>query len=71
MYMLQESSLPAADQEKLINSLPDMISETPRTQLASVRYKKAIAVGGFVAEGLRDFVVNFGSEAFKNLIGLP
>lgn len=71
MYMIQESDIQNTDQEKLIESLPDMIAETPKTQLAAVRYKKAAAVGGFIAEGLRDFAVNFACESFKHAVGLP
>lgn len=68
--MLKESELSTADQDKLISSLPDILTETPQTQLASARYKKAIAIGGFIAEGLRDFVTNFACDAFKRCIGL-
>ena len=57
-------------QAKLIDSLPDMLTETPGTQLASIRYKRAVAIGGFIAEGLRDFAVSFGCEAFLKWAGL-
>ena len=70
MYMIRESEMDDAAQEKLIESLPDMLAETPRTQLAAVRYKKAAALGGFLAEGLRDFAVTFGCEAFLKWVGL-
>lgn len=70
-YMLEESELSAEDQKKLIDVLPDVLTETPKTQLASMRFKKAMsAAGSFVAEGLRDFAISFGCEVFKNYIGL-
>lgn len=70
--MLEESELSFDDQEKIKSVLPDVITETPRTQLASIRFKKAMAAGGtFVAEGLRDFAVNFGCELLKKSLGLP
>lgn len=72
IYVLEEENrLTFDERQKMIDVLPDIVSETPKTQLASIRYQKIIALGGFVAEGLRDFVVNFGCDAFKNLIGLP
>lgn len=70
--MVKESDLTFEDQQKLISVLPDAVTETPRTQLASVRFKKAMSnVGSFIAEGLRDFAVSFGCEVFKNYLGLP
>ena len=71
-YMVQEETrLSFDEQQKMIDILPDIVSETPKTQLASIRYKKIIALGGFIAEGLRDFAVSFACDAFRNYIGLP
>lgn len=69
--MLQESDIPSEDQNKLIDILPDAITETPKTQLAAFRFQKAIATGGaFVAEGLRQFAIDFGCELLKKKVGL-
>lgn len=71
VIMLQESDLSFDDQQKLIDILPDALSETPKTQLASIRFQKAIAnAGNFVGEGLRQFAITFGCELFKNYLGL-
>ncbi len=57
--------------EKLSNSLPDVITETPKTNLAATRMKKAISVAGkFTAEGLRQFVIDFGCELIKSQLGI-
>lgn len=67
-YMIQESDLPEDEQQRLIDVLPDMVEKTPRTQLATVRAKKALALGGWLAEGLRSFLVEFGCELLKSKI---
>lgn len=55
----------------LIDSLPDAVSETPRTNLAAVRIKKAFsAAGHFTVEGLRQFAIDFGCEMLKSQLGL-
>ena len=69
--MLRESDLSLDEQQKIIDVLPDAMTETPRTQLASVRFKKFIASAGeFVADGLRQFAISFGCEVFKSYLGL-
>lgn len=56
-------------QQKLRASLPDIVSDTPQTKLACTRFKKAfLSVGKFTAEGLRQFVIDFGCEAAKRLL---
>lgn len=71
MYMLQESELSDEEQRKLIEVLPDVIAETPKTQLAAVRIQKAMkTAGAYVAEGIRDFVISFGCELLKSKMGL-
>ncbi|MBQ9838978.1 MAG: DUF2321 domain-containing protein [Oscillospiraceae bacterium] len=71
IYMLEESDLSYEEQNKLKEILPDIISETPRTALAAVRFKKAIISGGkFVADFLRQFAIDFGCEYLKNQLDL-
>ena len=72
IYMLEEEDrISYEDRQKMIEVLPDIISETPKTQLASIRYKRLVAIGGFVAEGLRDFAVNYACDLFRNFVDLP
>ena len=67
----EEEELDDIQRSKLVDSLPDIISETPKTQVAIVRFKKALlSVGKFTAEGLRQFAVDFGCELAKNQLGL-
>lgn len=66
-----EGELDAELQEKVIESLPDIIAETPKTNLAAIRMKKALsAAGKFAADGLRQFVIDFGCELVKQQLGL-
>lgn len=58
-------------QRKLIEILPDVISETPKTQLAAFRIQKAMtSCSKFLAEGLRQFAIDFGCELLKQKLGL-
>lgn len=67
----EESELDNLQQDKLITSLPDIISETPKTQLAVVRLKKALlSAGKFTADALRQFAIDFGCEFAKKQLGL-
>ena len=48
----EEESLEEIQRDKMLESLPDIISETPKTQIAVVRFKKVLAkVGSFAADG--------------------
>ncbi len=55
-----------SDQLKLsiVESLPDIISETPRTNLATVRVRKCFSSAGrFTSDAIRQFVIDFGCES--------
>ncbi len=66
----EEDQLDSAQQAKLIESLPDIVAETPKTQIATVRIKKALlSVGKFTADALRQFVIDFGCEFAKSQLG--
>jgi hypothetical protein len=59
------------DTEKatLAADLPDLVRDTPRTQVAATRFKKLAAkVGGGIAAALRDVIVDIASEAAKKVI---
>lgn len=67
----EEENLTAEQKEKLSGSLQDIICETPKTQVATVRIKKALlSVGRFTAEGLRQFVIDFGCELAQKQLGI-
>lgn len=55
----------------LVSSLPDVITETPGTNLAVVRMKKALKTAGkFTADALRQFAIDFGCELARKSLGL-
>ena len=70
--MIQEDEkLSASERQNLEQSLPDILSETPKTKVASIRIKKAIlSAGKFTADALRQFVIDFGCELAKKSLGL-
>ena len=55
----------------LIEVLPDLLDDTPKTKLAALRFQKFTGkCGTFVAESLRDLIVQVGSAAALKLLGL-
>jgi len=61
--------LSETDKKALSTDLPDLIRDTPRTQVAATRFKKLAAkIGGSIASALRDIVVDVASEAAKKTI---
>lgn len=59
----EDEEITSDDKVRLTESLPDIISENPKTQLAVVRFKKAFKVAGkFTADAMRQFIIDFGSE---------
>lgn len=69
--LAEDENITEDECNRLIEVLPDAISETPKTQLAAVRFKKALKyVGTFTAEGIRQFLIEFGCELMKNRLDL-
>ena len=67
----EDDNLSDIDKGKLSECLPDIIAETPRTQLAATRIKKSIKVAGqFTAEAIRQFVIDFGCELALKATGI-
>lgn len=67
----EDEQLSELQRNNLQQSLPDIISETPRTKIASVRIKKALLTAGkFTSDALREFVIDFGCELAKKSLGL-
>lgn len=66
----EEEELSEQLKASLINSLPDIISETPGTNLATIRIQKGLATAGkFTADAIRQFVIDFGCELAKKSLG--
>ncbi len=67
----EDENMQETAQEALVVSLPDIIAETPKTNLAIARIQKAlVAAGKFTAEGIRQFVIDFGCELVKSQLGM-
>lgn len=67
----EEETLSDSQKQIIADSLPDIICETPNTNLASIRLKRFLSKAGlFVAEGVRQFIIDFGCELAKKTIGL-
>lgn len=61
--ILEEESITEPVKNAAIETLPDLISETPKTNLAVVRIKKILSSAGkFTSDAVRQFVIDFGCE---------
>lgn len=70
-YIEEDEQLSNDEKTKMIEVLPDIIAETPKTNLAALRVKKALkAAGKFTAEGIRKFVIDFGCAVLKDQLGI-
>ena len=71
LVIQEDEELSELERKNLESSLPDLISETPKTQVAAIRVKKALLTAGtFTAEALRQFVIDFGCELAIRSLGL-
>lgn len=71
MVIDEEERFSTSDRENLKKSLPDLLSDTPRTTLATLRFKKAMSVvGKTTKEALMKFVVSLACDAAKSQLGL-
>lgn len=67
----EEETLDPVQRDNLVSSLPDLIAETPKTQVAVVRVKKFLtSAGKFTADAIRQFVIDFGCELAKQQLGI-
>lgn len=65
------SDLSQAEVAQLKTDITELTKDTPKTQVASMRFKKVMAqVGGSVASGVRDIIVDVLSETAKKSLGL-
>ena len=59
------------ERERLAGSVPDIISNTPKSETAGLRFKKAIAkLGAGTAKFLKDALMSAATEALKKSMGL-
>ena len=67
----EEENISDLQKAFLVESLPDIISETPKTNLAISRFKKCLtSAGRFTADAIKQFVIDFGCELAKKSLGL-
>ena len=67
--ILEEEALTESTKTAAVASLPDIISETPNTNLAVVRIKKVLSSAGkFTSDAVRQFVIDFGCELAIKLL---
>jgi hypothetical protein len=65
----EDEQLSQSEKETLALALPDIISETPRTQLAATKFKKLIGKAVSVTgEGLKQILVDIASETAKKIL---
>jgi len=69
LLIQEEETLSIEEKSALVESLKDIISETPRTTLAVTRLNKFLkSAGKFSVDAIRQFVIDFGCElAIKKL----
>ena len=66
----EEAEISATEQENLVQVLPDIITDTPKTALAVVRLKKFFGKASpVVAQGIKDLLVRSAVEAAKQGLG--
>ena len=71
LLICEEESVSESSKNSLVESLPDVISETPGTSVAVIRLKKFLtSAGKFTADGIRQFVIDFGCELAKKSLNL-
>lgn len=71
LLIQEEEELSEQLKASLVESLPDIVTETPATDLAIVRIKKCLATAGkFTADAVRQFVIDFGCELAIKSLGL-
>lgn len=70
--MIEElDGLSGDEREKLKKSIPDIIADTPKSETAAFRFKKAITkVGQAGGKMLTDILTNVATEAVKKSMGL-
>lgn len=70
--IIQEDDEMSYDERDMLSkTLDDILAETPKTQLAVVRFKKYIsAAGKFTVDALRQFIIDFACQMAKDQLGI-
>lgn len=70
--LLSEEDLTPEDKAKIAESLPDIITQTPRTPLAATRIRKVVdKMSGVGKEGFEQLLSDITTESAKRLIWTP
>jgi hypothetical protein len=65
----EDERLSKEDKETLSLALPDLVTDTPKTQLAATRFKKLISKAvSATGEGLKQILVDIVSESAKKML---
>lgn len=68
-YTDEIEGLSDSEKQMLKSSLNDLVSETPRTELAATRFKRLVGKAGrTAADGLRSILIDVASEAARKAI---
>lgn len=63
--------LSGAERQLLVRSIPDILVQTPKSETAALRYKKAITkIGGVGAKILADVLRKVAADTVKSSLGL-
>lgn len=69
LLIQEDMQLSEVDKEILNLSIADLLTETPKTKLATMRYKKYILKAmNITVQGLRDLLVDLVSESVKKAL---
>lgn len=69
--LAEDEAITPDECNRLIEVLPDTLAETPRTQLAVARIKKALKhLSSITSEALRQFLIDWACELVKKQLGL-
>lgn len=67
----EDTAISSTLRDQVIEVLPDIVSETPKSSLAAVRLKKVLSSAGKItSDFLRQFIVDFACEYIKRSFGL-
>lgn len=63
--------LTAGEREQLLRSVPDIVADTPKSETAVLRYKKALAkLGRDTATVMQNVITAVATEAVKKMMGM-
>ena len=62
-----DDNLTLDEAQILVTALPDLLTETPKTQLAVAKFKKLLSSAAqFTVDGVRQFAIDFGCAYVKS-----